>query len=132
MSSWSELSADPGLVPVLEEPDPFVVRALELVPAPRSARVLDLGCGAGRHLVWLGRHGFTACGSDSLAGALIRARARLLGEGQPVRVVIAELGAQPFAGGGFDAVVAHDVLSRARPERMRGAVDEVARVLRDE
>src|SRR5215470_11774083 len=60
MPTWDELYADPTLVPVPDEPEPFVTRALEAMPAPRSTPVLDIGCGGGRHLLWLERHGFPA------------------------------------------------------------------------
>ena len=48
----------------VDEPDPLVVRALETLPAPASTPVLDVGCGCGRHMVCLERHGFASHGVD--------------------------------------------------------------------
>ncbi len=132
MPSWNELYADPSLLPIPEEPEPFVARALESLPAPRSTQVLDIGCGGGRHLVWLERHGFTAHGMDSAPRGLAHARAWLQREGHPVRIALADMGALPFAGDRFDAVIAHHVLYHARRAGVRCALDEVERVLCDE
>ena len=41
-----------------------------------AARVLDVGCGAGRHLLWAEARGRTATGLDSSPGAVEVARAR--------------------------------------------------------
>jgi SAM-dependent methyltransferase len=132
MPTWDELYADPAILPIPDEPEPLVVRALEGLVAPRSTPVLDLGCGAGRHLVWLERHGFAAHGADRAPGALARAGARLRGEGLPVRVAIADMRALPFAGDRFGAVIAQDVLYHGRRAELDAAFAEVRRVLREE
>ena len=43
----------------------------------RMRRVLDLGCGAGRHLVFLARQGFETYGTDVDPYGLARARSWL-------------------------------------------------------
>ncbi|WP_424972003.1 methyltransferase domain-containing protein [Dinoroseobacter sp. S76] len=55
-----------------EEPFAFEAPALRLIDGP----TLDLGCGAGRHLRWLGAHGHAAFGLDSSDGALAVCRAQ--------------------------------------------------------
>jgi SAM-dependent methyltransferase len=132
MPTWNELHALPTTLPTPEEPEPFVVRALDALPAPRSTSVLDVGCGAGRHLVWLARQGFVACGVDSAARGLALARARLQREGHPVRIARADMRELPFAGAGFGALIAHHVLHHASRDDMSRALAEVSRVLRDE
>lgn len=132
MPTWDELYADPSILPIPDEPEPLVVRALESMVAPRSTPVLDVGCGAGRHLVWLERQGFRAHGTDRASGGLAHARARLRGEGHPVRVALADMRALPFDDGRFEAVIAHNVLYHGRRADVGRAFAEVGRVLRDE
>ena len=132
MPTWNELYASPALMPIPEEPEPFVVRALEALPAPRSTTVLDVGCGGGRHLVWLARRGFAAHGCDSAAAGLAHTRSWLRREGHEVRVALADMRAQPFGADRFDAAIAHHVLYHGRRRDVRAAIAEVHRVLRDE
>jgi SAM-dependent methyltransferase len=132
MPSWDELYADRAVLPIPDEPEPFVVHALEALLAPRSTPVLDLGCGGGRHLVWLEREGFAAHGADSAPNGLAHARAWLQREERPARLALADMGALPFADGSFGAVIAHHVLYHGTRRAMRRALAEVARVLRRE
>jgi SAM-dependent methyltransferase len=132
MPTWDELYADPTLLPVPDEPEPFVVRALEALPAPRSTPVLDVGCGGGRHLLWLERQGFTAFGTDRARNGLGLARDLLRREERPARVTLADMGALPFASASFGAVIAHHVLYHGAVADVRRAIGEAGRVLRDE
>jgi SAM-dependent methyltransferase len=132
MPSWDELYADPTALTIPEDPEPLVVRALEALPAPRFTPVLDVGCGGGRHLVWLERQGFRSHGVDTAPHGLAHARARLRHEGRPVRVALADMRALPFTDDGFAAAIAYKVLYHGTRADVERAVREVARVLRDE
>lgn len=132
MPSWDELYANPTVMPIPEDPEPLVVRALEALPAPRSTPVLDVGCGGGRHLVWLERHGFSAHGMDSAPRGLAHARAWLEHDGHPVRIVLADMRELPFRGDRFGAVVAYHVLYHGMRADVQRAFAEADRVLRDE
>jgi SAM-dependent methyltransferase len=102
---------------------------------PRGARVLDLGCAAGRNAVWLASAGFDVWALDASSAMIAATRERLanlLGrERAMARVVhgdMADLGA--FADGGFDAVIAIGVLPGAGSWfAWRRTVAEIARVL---
>ena len=132
MPTWDELYADPTLLPVPDEPEPFVTRALDALPAPRSTPVLDIGCGAGRHLLWLERQGFNAFGTDRAPNGLGLTRELMRRDGHTVRVTLADMGALPFASASFGAVIAHHVLYHGVVADVRRAIGEAGRVLRDE
>jgi len=129
MPTWNELYADRAVLPIPDDPEPLVVHALEGLLAPRSTPVLDVGCGGGRHLVWLERQGFAGHGTDRAPNGLARARAWLEREERPVRLALADMAALPFAGGRFGAVIAYDVLYHATRRVMQRALAEVDRVL---
>ncbi len=94
---------------------------------PRTANVLDLGCGGGRNLAVFAQRGHRVVGLDASSRLLARATAKA-GRGGLVRGDVVAL---PFADASFDAV--HCVAAihhlAAAEERRQGAV-EAARVLR--
>jgi SAM-dependent methyltransferase len=74
----------------------FVIRALPVTP---EWRILDVGCGAGRHLAWFRAHGFPHCFGLDLSLPLLR-DARAAGQA----VARADMRRVPFRPGGFDLV----------------------------
>ena len=73
---------------------------VELASLERGARVLDLACGAGRHLRPLDEAGYAAVGLDLSWPLLVEARGR-----QPnARLVRGDMRWLPFRSGAFDAV----------------------------
>ena len=81
----------------------FMVKALNLAP---HSRILDLGCGAGRHSLALGERGFQMVGLDRSETLLAQARH----EGQqrwfPIEFVQGDMRALPYANH-FDAVICY-------------------------
>lgn len=99
---------DANPLTALEEP--FVREALG---ETRGLEVLDLGCGTGRHALWLAAGGAAVTGVDFSAGMLEEARAKPGAEA--VRFVVHDLHlALPFADASFDALVSGLVLEHLR------------------
>ena len=98
-----------------------------------SARVLDLGCGAGRNACPLARMGWDVLGIDlslpMLDAAVRHAREeRVAGR---VHVVRGRMDAIPARDGSFDFVIAHGIWNLARSAaEFRRALGEAARVAR--
>jgi tellurite methyltransferase len=96
--------------------------------------VLDAGCGGGRNLVYLLRHGFQVFAVDRDARLVERVRqmAAELAPALPAEnFAVAEVDALPFAAGGMDVVISSAVLHFAADEaHFRRMVDEMWRVLR--
>ncbi|WP_306171824.1 bifunctional 2-polyprenyl-6-hydroxyphenol methylase/3-demethylubiquinol 3-O-methyltransferase UbiG [Variovorax sp. KK3] len=78
------------------------------LPAP-GASVLDVACGAGRHMRWFGERGHAVTGVDRAPEALTSAS-------RFGRTVLADIenGTWPFAGQAFGAVIVTNYLWRAR------------------
>ncbi len=97
---WSAVydhDANPLLV--LEEP---VVRSI--VGDPSGLKILDLGCGTGRHALWLVEHGARVTAVDFSSGMLAQAREKP-GAGAIRFVQHDLLQSLPFEAGWFDLIV---------------------------
>jgi SAM-dependent methyltransferase len=106
--------------------------ASELARAPR-ARVLDVGCGAGRNAVPMARLGCAVLGLDNAWPMLVAGRDRAAAEAAAARVrfACARMDALPVTDRAFDVVVAHGIWNLARSgAEFRRAVSEAARAAR--
>jgi SAM-dependent methyltransferase len=104
----------------------------EVLPKP-PARVLDLGCGTGRHMVHLARRGYVVTGVDVSAHMLAQARKKMEAAGfkpELLRIDICELGR--IADGTYDAAICmFSTIGIIRTEEMRlEAVREAVRILK--
>ena len=128
---WNTLYEHDEFAP--DEPEPFLLSAVSrpTMTSDGASCVLDIGCGAGRHLVWLAEQGFEVFGVDDASRALERSRARLHAAGAVARLVRGDFVSLPFTGDSFDMVVAIHALYHGDQAALRRALSEVARVLRD-
>ncbi|HXK33996.1 MAG TPA: class I SAM-dependent methyltransferase [Dehalococcoidia bacterium] len=101
----------------------------ELLPCGEQARVLDVGCGDGRHIAAAATRGCRAVGVDYDPNELRKARTRLGGHHVGVDLVVADATRLPFRDAAFDAAICTETLEHLPDDR--GAIAEVARVLRD-
>ena len=125
-ADWNQLFNDP--IKVKRDPDPLVMELSGLVR--KRARVLDLGCGAGRHLLHLARKNIKACGSDLSSEGLRLSRDWLARENLSAHLVLSEMIAQPFGEETFDGAVSINVLNHASLRGGADAVCEIRRVLK--
>ena len=79
----------------------------------RGQRVLDLGCGTGRHTAWLVEAGAAVTAVDFSTGMLQQARSRCSAEPSPSFSTISTSHCR-FAMGSFDCVVSALVLEHIR------------------
>jgi SAM-dependent methyltransferase len=92
-----------------------------LAPAPAD-RVLDLGCGSGRALVWNRDWGATAIGIDISPFFAEDARTG-------VDLLLGDLRRLPFADATFTKAFSLDVLEHLSPDALRAMLAEAARVI---
>jgi len=95
------------------EPNQFLVREVELLPAGRA---LDLACGEGRNAVWLATRGWQVTGVDFSERGLEKARRLAADRGADVEWVAADLLAWNPPQGVYDLVIVF-YLQLAAPAR---------------
>jgi SAM-dependent methyltransferase len=119
-----------------QEPDPRVVELTGLLKEKGPQRVLDLGCGSGRHLVYLAKHGLPSYGLDISEAGLELAHQRLEREGFGVGMhgrasllVRSEMTLIPFRNGSFEGLIGIHVIQHQRLQGIRQTMREIRRVL---
>jgi SAM-dependent methyltransferase len=106
------------------------------LPITSGTRLLDLGCGAGRHAFEAARRGAHVVALDSDRGELdqVSAIAAAMDEageipaGASIRAAAGDATSMPFRDGAFDIVIASEVMEHIPADQR--AMHEVARVLR--
>ena len=93
-------------------------------------RVLDLGCGNGRHAIYFASQGFKASGVDISEQAIAWANDWAARERLEVDFRVSDIASLPYDTATFDVVVSHGVLDHVTAEVAQKAVQEVHRVLK--
>ena len=111
-------------------PTPFVLRALTRIKAaaaPGRARILDLGCGEGRHALACARAGFDAVGLDYQPRAIRKAQAfaRKLKIRRGVRFMVGDAFRLPFPPDRFDGIIDYGCLHHVKIGDTRRYFDSV-------
>jgi len=115
---------------VWKEPHELVSSLLPSLEKLPVKYILDLGCGAGRHLVFLNDHGFICHGTDIAFAGLESARNWLADSGFEASLSQSRMHLLPYATRSFDAVVCLYVIYHGTVDRIKRAFKEISRVLR--
>ena len=97
---------------------------------PDVKRVMDLGCGSGRHVIMLAGEGYETAGIDSSLNAISFAHCWLEHEGLKADLKVGTAQNLPWADDFFDVVIAHGVLDHMTRNDALQALRELNRVLR--
>ena len=87
----------------IDEPEDFIVRFLRRIPP--GAEILDLGCGSGRHSVFLARAGCRVLALDRSLERLESLRGLAVDEGLDIRTVESEVESMSLLPDRFDGIV---------------------------
>ena len=127
MPQWDELFKDERFR--WKEPREEVVAFAQDLQRRGAQRVLDLGCGAGRHVVYLAREGLNVCGTDISPRGLEYTRAWLEQEGLHADLQLSDMTVIPYPDEYFDGIISTNVIHHNTLDNIRRCVAEMHRVL---
>ena len=128
MPTWNELFTQEEFR--WKNPHAQVVALASQLRERGARRVLDLGCGAGRHVVYLAHEGFEVCGLDIAENGLAHTREWLARENLSAELKQGDIAQIPYPDEFFDAVISIYVIYHKTYTEMQGVVAEIHRVLR--
>ena len=103
-----------------QEPSPFCLKALELLPPERPLRLIDIGCGEGRNAVFFARNGLDVTAFDLSPQGVAKTRELADEAGVPLRVFQADMLEYRLTEK-FDIVFCHGCLQYI-PPRLRSTI----------
>jgi len=121
---------------LMEMPDRWTDVAEEMFSFSREMRnsqcrtVYDLGCGVGRHAVFLAQQGFRVSASDISSSAIEKTRMNLSQANVDANLQQLDMNEWPFDDGQFDAVIAFNVVYHATCSEIETILTQIHRVLR--
>ena len=131
MPEWGNIFADPEMQS--RPPEPALMELLPVLKAAGCRRVLDAGCGVGRHLLPMLEEGFLVWGADLDAGVLQILQQRLAGTpasaGRSL-LARADLKRLPFRAAAFDLGVSIKVINHGLAADFRSYCRELDRIVK--
>ena len=113
-----------------KEPHELVRNLLPTLMSLSGTRILDLGCGAGRHVVYLSEYDFVCHGTDHAFTGLEVARDWLRNEGLETNLTQSKMISLPYVTRSFEAVVCLYVIYHGTMGQIEMAFNEIYRVLK--
>lgn len=110
-------------------PQEEVAALHDLFQNKKVKKILDLGCGSGRHLVYFAKLGYDVCGIDMSPVAIKLSREWLANEGLKAEVHCEDIRGMPWPDNFFDAAISVQVIEHNPLEQIRKIIKEVHRVM---
>ena len=133
-TGWEKLWQNEEIVQLWSEFPPVleVVTLADRLSEAGSRRILDIGCGTGRHLLYLAGRGFTVTGTDSSPKAMSICRERLEGAGLQADLIEVDMMAMEFGEGVFEGAISAHVIHHTDYATLQKIIDKITRYLAPE
>jgi len=114
----------------LEDPDEIVANLVSMLKERNAKRILDLGCGAGRHVIYLAQQGFESHGADVSEIGLKLTKKRLRSRKFEAEIIKCDMKSVPYINSCFDAVVCVQTIYHQKLKEIQETISEIHRILK--
>ncbi|MBY8988398.1 MAG: class I SAM-dependent methyltransferase [Candidatus Lokiarchaeota archaeon] len=129
MPDWDDIFAEKGKY--FTKPHPDMERLADIFSEKGVQRILDLGCGTGRHLLYLLKKGFEVYGLDGSPNGLKITKIWLTEENLTSELTCQKIEEDfPYKDGFFDAVISIQVIHHNLVKDILFTVKEIKRILK--
>lgn len=130
-TQWDKIFKTRGKVLLKSQPD--MPKIVKLFKARGVKKILDLGCGSGRHLIYLAKKSFEVYGIDIANHGLKIAWKWLERENVKANLKIGDVYKKlPYKDNFFDAIISVRVINHGRIKEIRKLIKEIERILKPE
>jgi len=128
MVEWNQILLDEKYSP--EQPDELIVDFFDLLRKVKERRVIDLGCGAGRHVVYMAEHGFETHGLDISGTGLKLTKERLRERNLEAHLVKCDMESLPYINSCFNTIISLNTIYHQKLKGIQETIKEIHRVLK--
>jgi ubiquinone/menaquinone biosynthesis C-methylase UbiE len=128
-TQWDKIFKVKGKV--FLKPQPDIPKIVKLFKKRGLKRVLDLGCGSGRNLIYLAKQSFDAYGIDIAKHGIEIAKKWLKKEGLKANLKVGNIYKKlPYKDNFFDAIISVRVINHGKIQDIRKLIKEIERILK--
>ena len=128
MFEWNQILLRKEYPP--ENPDEIVVNLTSILGKRKAGRVLDLGCGAGRHVIYLAERGLETYGADISETGLKLTKKRLRSRRLEAEIIKCDMKSIPYIRSSFDAVICVQTIYHQKVKDIQETISEIHRILK--
>lgn len=126
---WNKIFGQQGKV--FANPQEDIPKIVKLFKKRGVKKVLDLGCGSGRHTIYLSKHGFEVYGIDNAPEGIKITKDWLNKEKLEVNLKTGSVYKKlSYRDNFFDAIISVQVIHHAKIKTIQKAIKEIERVLK--
>lgn len=127
--AWDQIFQEKGKV--FEDPHEDMSALVQTMKGRGVKTVLDLGCGSGRHTVYLAKNGFRVFGLDNSESGIEITKQWLKKEDISAKLQVQEMTNKfPYDDASFDAIVSIQVIHHADVATIKNIIAEMERVIK--
>lgn len=129
MPDWNDIFTEKGKV--FLEPHSEMERITTIFKTKRTRKILDLGCGTGRHLIYLSKQRFETYGFDASPKGISLSRQWLAEENMKAKIKLHRMEERfPYEDNFFDAIISIKVIHHNKMKEILKTRSEIERVLK--
>lgn len=128
--TWDEQWTETKTIEKWLKPNEMVVQLARTLKAQGFNKAFDLGCGVGRHVIFLAREGYEVYASDFSESAVRYCQAWLRREGLAATIVQKDMTEISYPDGFFDLMIAYNVIYHTTFNGMKELVQTIRGKLR--